>query len=399
MLNKQDYQAAFSKVTASGETYRRVMNMTKYSKRKSAGRRVAVLIAAVIALMAIAVTAFASEYVQNWFASYFAEKGDAELSQTQVEFIEANVQNINDVQTQDGWTVELRSAITDGTTAYIVFYVKGPEDIDLTDWTDDQGNVQGQILFGNEGMPGYLTSAVEYFTFPEEVTYGCWGETWLEDGDGLCYTKNLLITLSPDMTRSRVNPFGSEAVYQFRFENIVWSYTDTAYEQELREGKYAGKDGVMYTEEEIKRIYRWDVLAEGVWEFDISFALPEDGGEYVELLTSPVSTTASIFRRVGEEITDYVTVEETVTLTSVQLRHLSVTFTYAECNGAADFDFWEGDQVTRPRVVLKDGTVLMLLPHGNTGNGSVTMETEQPIVFEDVAYILMADGTIIEMPE
>ena len=48
---------------------------------------------------------------------------------------------------------------------------------------------------------------------------------------------------------------------------------------------------------------------------------------------------------------------------------------------------------------MLDGTTLRLQPHGNSGNGSVTFIAEQPIVFEDVDYLLLADGTIIDMPE
>ena len=107
----------------------------------------------------------------------------------------------------------------------------------------------------------------------------------------------------------------------------------------------------MYTEEEMRKINRWELLAEGVWEFDVTFAQTEQSGESVELLTAPVHTTASIFRRVGEEITDYETVEESVMLISVQMRHLSVTFSYAQCSGVTDFDLWKGDQIIRPQVM------------------------------------------------
>lgn len=399
MFNEKAYREVFSQVTASEDTIRRVMNMTKERKQKRHARSLAriALVAAVVALMAVTVSA--AETIQSWFVSFFAGKGGSGLSQGQVEYIEENAMPIADSQTQDGWTVELRSAISDGTTAYVIFHITGPEDMDLTEWTDAEGNVTGQILFGNSGMPGYMTGAADFFTFPAEVKYGSWNQTWLEDSDGLYNTQDLLVRLNPSMKRSTIDPFGREAVYHFRFENIVWSYKDMAYEEELRNGKYAGQNGVRYTEEEMQRLYRWDVLAEGVWEFEICFAQPEDSGETVELLSSPVTTTASIWRWGGEEIAGYATVEETITLTSVKLGHLSLTFTYADCGGMADFDLWEGEQVKYPQVVLKDGTMLVLLSHGNSGNGTVTLETQQPIVFEEVDYILMADGTRIEMPE
>lgn len=398
MFDEKEYQKVFSKVTASREVYRRVMTMTSNRKAKKGGWTLAraALVAAVVSLLAVTVSA--SETVQNWFVSFFADKTQGQLSQGQVEYIEENVQNIQNSQTQNGWTVELRSAIQDGTSAYIIFHIEGPEDVDLTAWKDEQGNVLGQVLFGNTGQMSCLSGVSSYFTFPEEIKYGNWGEKWLKDDDGLPYTVDLLFYLNPDMVRSEIDPFGSEAVYHFCFENIVWFYQNMDYYRELMDGKYAGQNGVMLTDEETERLYCYDTLAEGVWEFDITFSTSESSGEYVELLAQNVTTQAPVFRRVGGEIVDYETVVDAVTLTSVELRHLSVTFAYEDCDGVPDFWQYEEDQEVWPYVVLKDGTELALLPHGASGNGIVTMEIAQPVVFEEVDHIRLVDGTVIPMP-
>ena len=399
MIRKQDYQAVFSQITASGETYRRVLNMTKHSTQKHTGRRIAVLIAAVIALVAMAVTAFASEYVQNWFVSFFADRSDAELTQNQVAYIEENVQNINDAQIQDGWTVELRSAIHDGTTAYVVFMIKGPEGMDLSQWTDEQGNIWGNFIFGNMSAKSQRNGTSDLLTWSGNVLLDSWGMTWINDGDNLPNTRSLLFRLNPNMSKAKVDPFGNDAVYHFHMENIIWESEDREYLMELKNGKYAGETSVMYTPEEIEKLYCEELLAEGIWDFTICFGdWGDDISEYVELLTEPQDTRSNVFRSFGPEIENFGTVEDTVTLTSVRMRHLTVRFCYKSIDGIPDFELFNGDEILRPCIVLKDGTRVKLLPHSNGGNGAVTLDAEIPIVFEDVDYILMADGTIIEMP-
>ena len=73
MFNKKDYQDTFSQVTASEETYRRVMRMSN-RKSKKGGRTLSriVLIAAIVALLAV--TASAAGYVRSWFTTYFSDK-------------------------------------------------------------------------------------------------------------------------------------------------------------------------------------------------------------------------------------------------------------------------------------------------------------------------------------
>ena len=98
MFNEKEYRNAFSHVTASPEAYRRVLRMVKRKHRVSTHRRTGILIAAIVAMMGLAVTAFASEFIQNWFVSFFAEKNKSALTQEQVNYIEENAQNINEVQ-------------------------------------------------------------------------------------------------------------------------------------------------------------------------------------------------------------------------------------------------------------------------------------------------------------
>lgn len=280
MIAKNEYVAMFSQVTASDGLTRRVMTMKQEQKanitRRSLGR--IALAAALIALMVLSVSA--SEEVQNWFISFFADINRGRLTQEQVEYIEENAETMLDSQTHNGWTVEMHSAIRDDTKAYIIFRIEGPENVDLSKWTDEEGMLQGQLMFGNSLIP---LNKEFYFSLGEHLWTGGWGETWQEDGDGLPYTANLVFHLEPDVTKDDKEAFGPETVYHFRFEDIVWFWTDLEYQQEhekimQEEGRHK------LTEEEIRRLHLVETLAEGVWEFEISFSqLKYVPGETLEM--------------------------------------------------------------------------------------------------------------------
>ena len=95
MFSEQEYRNTFSHVTASKEVHGRILRMAKRKYRAPMYRRTAILIAVVMTMMALSVTAFASEYIQNWFVSFFAEKNNSGLTQEQVNYIEENALNIN----------------------------------------------------------------------------------------------------------------------------------------------------------------------------------------------------------------------------------------------------------------------------------------------------------------
>lgn len=396
MFNKRDYQGAFSKVTASEETYRRVMNMAN-QKRKHTGRGIVrkALIAAVIVSM-LAVTAGAVEYVSGWLAVHFSDNHAKPLSGSQMEYLEENEQKINETQVRDAWTVELRSAIQDGTTAYIIIGVSGPEGVDLEPEIVD-GVMQEVFTPGNGGMVGAMSGAPDIISCSEGVIWSQLGFSWEEDGDGKDNTKNYVIQIYPDMERSSVDPFGKDAEYYLHFENIVREYEDEAYRQELMNGKYKGQTDIMFTHEETMRLRCAEVLAEGVWDFTVSFAEREEQG--VELLTESVTVVANIFRKVGPNIEDYVHVDDDVTITSFVLRPLSATICYEECNGGPNFTATANGKDRHIYAVMQDGSKIELFNYGTSGVGYSVLEAETPIVLAEVDYVLMADGTKLMMPQ
>lgn len=400
MFDKQDYVDMFSNITASEGTYQEVMNMTKEKKQVFPGkRRMAVLIAAVLLLTLMTVTAFASEEISGWFRSYFSRNGQ-ELSGEQIEYLKENEQIIGQAQSIDGWTVELRSVIHDERMGYVILGVTGPEEAVIQPELDENENRVGDFNFGNFTTSAFEKGAPDLVTPSRGIAFGSWGVCWSEDGDGLANTKNFVITLNPDLDRSSVDPFGADASYTIHLEDIVWEYQNLLYYQELMDEKYASSVHTMLTNAETQELYCEELLAEGSWEFTVSFANDEiQSGEYVELLTQPVSTKATVFYRDGNEITDYDSLDRQIQLTSVQMRHLTVSFGCSEAVGIFGLSRNDGDEVIYPCVVLKDGTEILLMPYGSYSAGWVILEAKAPIVFEEVSHIRMADGAVIPMPE
>lgn len=266
---EKEYREVFSQVKASDGLTRRVMNMKQEpAKTRNFFARVA-LIAAVLAVMAVTVSA--SENLQNWFINFFASINRDGLTPEQVEYIEENTRTILDSQTHNGWTVELHSAIRGENLVYIIFRIEGPEDVDLSKWTDEAGNLRGQVTFGNSEIPAYLDGLDLFFDFDENVEHGGWGYYWMDDGDGKAYTEILVFHLEPGTMHDGLEAFGEETVYHFRFQDIIWYWHDMEYTQTLNREKYPGQGTFEYTEEEQRKIHRWETLAEGIWEFEISF--------------------------------------------------------------------------------------------------------------------------------
>lgn len=99
-------------------------------------RRRLVLIAAMIALSLLLVGCTVA-YVNGWFTDFFAGRSETPLSSEQIEFIQENEQIIQETQAKGDWTVELKSAMNDGSTAYIIIGVTAPADISLEDTIQD----------------------------------------------------------------------------------------------------------------------------------------------------------------------------------------------------------------------------------------------------------------------
>lgn len=350
------------------------------------------LVAALIALMLLLVGCVA--YTQGWFVDFFANRSETPLTDSQIELIQENEQIINETQTRNGWTVELRSALTDGNKAYLILGIAAPEGIDLI-IEPVEGEYRERISLYQEGFP------VGTLERPEGVGLLAVTTSWQDDGDGLDNTHNYVIEIEPDLSACTAEPFGPEAEWSIRFDQIVRSYDDEEYKQHLLDTKYKGDYGVMFTHEETQRIHQEEVLAEGDWEFTVTFADQEQNKQENELLKAPIELEADILRRYGDEIWETAYFREDITVTSVLLQPLSINVTYADCDGSPLLWFRDEnlfvEEDVYPCAVMRDGTVMTLRGWASGSDGHMLLESEVPVIWEEADHIRFADGTKLYM--
>ncbi len=91
---KEEYKKTFQQVTASQETYERVMQMTNKKSRRLVGRTAVKVLLAAVLVLGLAITVSASETIQNWFVSFFADSNRNGLTDSQITYLEDNTQVI-----------------------------------------------------------------------------------------------------------------------------------------------------------------------------------------------------------------------------------------------------------------------------------------------------------------
>lgn len=372
------------------------------TKKKISPKR-ALLIAAMIALMLLLVGCTVA-YVQGWFVGFFSTKSETPLSDSQIALIEENEQTINEGESQNGWTVELRSALKDNNKAYIIIGISAPEGIDLEPEIVDNSIIE-QFTPGNEWPAKMPDNTTELVTYPAGVIPYSMQTSWQEDGDGKDNTKNYVIQIEPNMAASSIDPFGATAEWKIHIENIVRTYDDEEYKQELLNTKYKGDYGVMFTHEETKRIKQQEVLVEGIWDFTVTFTKENPGQDKGELLKSPIITTVEIPWRYGEDLWNVADVRKEITVTSIRLDPFSVKVSYEPIGqgwGWPNIYFDDGDLDHNDYIcascILKDGSKITLHDWGNGGEGEEhykLLEPDSPLVLEEVQCIQMPDGTKI----
>lgn len=362
---EQDYKAVFSKVTASEDTYRRVMNMAREKKKHRITGVVSKALIAAVLISLLAVTASASELVRNWFVSYFNSESEEPLSQEQVEFIVKNEQHLDESQTKNGWTIELRSAIADGMKGYIMLGVTAPENISLAEIPEKSQNVYYGP--GNDFLPKSSDAVLSCSAYPDiGGVVANIGSRWQEDGDGLSNTLNYVIDVTPDVELAEVDPFGSDAKWHIHIADLVYGFPEQT------------------------------VLAEGIWDFDFTFE--KDKAE-IQLLAEPAKIKGWACLPNGTEI------QAEVTVTSVTLRPFGVTVYYGDDSDGLDYgrtgvNFTDTESGRAPwYAVMKDGSKMELLSAGgNPIERYQYLEAELPIMLQNVAYLQLNDGTRIPIP-
>ena len=322
-------------------------------------RKFAALMAAVIAVTAMTVTAFAAEDIAGWFKQYFSRNAENGLTPGQIEYLDEHEQIVDESQSHNGYSLKLKSVLSDGYTVYATVGLTAPENITHEDL---------KKLWGSD---------IDLYIRDMEPNYS-WMMDVCDDGDGLENTVDLFFELTPE-------EWNTGTILTIHIKSLQKHVWNEEYEQELMETKYAGQENIMFTDEEAAKIHQTVTLAEGPWEFNID--LGEIEPEVLELVSEPITVqTCYGFKEDGTDLF------KDVNVTSFILSPLSATI-QTDCDYAPDFAAG-GRQVY---VVMADGSRIELIPNVG-GGGAQRFRTASPIVLSEVDHVLLSDGTKLTVP-
>ena len=256
-----------------------------------------------------------------------------------------------DAETQDGYTIQVKSVETDGWIARITLSITAPEGTIISRNTAP-GFEEERFHIGPTNLDNFKPAADRYAS-----ASGGWNVQ--EDGDGLDNTQDLVMEARYSMEDGSA-PFASGKTWIIHFEDLVGNYWDST-----------------------KSEFAATPLATGEWTFEITF--DETNGDYneIELLTVPAEIGVSVGWK-----PDGTDVVENVTVNSIKLRKYSLTITH-DGPEHVDFSFINGQRMF---AVMKDGSEIEIL-----GTGGV-YQAHGEIDFEQLDYIQLADGTKLTIP-
>ena len=250
-------------------------------------------------------------------------------------------------QTQNGFTLELKSAETDGQRMRITLGVTAPEGVSLTKVTKEGYEDSSLHLTSGNDSRNSLTTNAQLHSSGGRYSAGLY-----DDGDGLDNTANWVMTRRYSGPREDRNA-------QVIFPDQEWSL----YIEDLVAAFWNGEtmqDETLWT-------------AEGVWSFDISFQ--DCDFRSLECVQEPVTFSAVIgWDENGNDAYD------DVTLTSFTLRSLGASVAFQDYTG----ELIDYKNQAYPMVVLRDGRQIRL---------NESLEAETPIPLDDVDHVLLINGT------
>lgn len=344
--------------------------------KKFTGRRVWLVAAMFVLAMTLMGCTVAYAYTQGWFGNYYSLQSEQPLSEEQITYLNENEQVVNQAQTRDGWTVELRSAITDGTKGLIILGVTAPEGTSL------------ETRYTEEGVTYSRLDMVEQWSKPVIYPEGIQEDviTWffMDDGDGRENTENFIIEVQPKPDEGSRRPFDTNVEWKVKLDDIVRITDDVELLKEIsdEQGQYCYEGPVNSTE----------VLLEGEWEFTFCFRGEKEEEAGREWLNENIVTKGYIYK-LGEN-GKYAYFLEDVIVTSVKLNPLSATISYSFEGLYPAFE-WEGSHVF---AVMKDGSEIMLEDNWSRWDGYNVLKARSPILVDEVAHIRLADGSILPAP-
>lgn len=246
---------------------------------------------------------------------------------------------ISQEATQNGYTLRLKSAVSDGYVLRVLLGVEAPEGMALP--------TSGHLIFAN--FNGELLS-------PEgSPLLGGGSITAVDDGDEKENTADLHVLFS----------------YVIPYEDAPFALGDTwnLHLVDIVHSDWSVETGLIQ-----------DTLAEGEWLFPITFDEMTLNSQEIELLPSPITAKAST-----GWLMDGTDVMEAFQISSIRLRSQSIRLT-SDASTGADFFYHSG---TSSYVVMKDGSRVNIL----------NQDFMDPIDLDQADHILLADGTVIPVPK
>ena len=244
------------------------------------------------------------------------------------------------VQTQNGYTIEVKQVFTDGQRVAITLGLTAPEDVDLEQYLNE---------------PGLFFSRQNFEPITGDIYSGSGALDRREDNDGKANTVEFFGVIERNVGDGMAYPQG--VTCNLYLENL-----------------YAGPWGDPFDA---------PLFVEGVWNFNITM---EDGDwREIEFVREPITTKVSTgWDASGNDVF------EDVTLTSLKLRGFGGSFTSTWEGGGLDLADYRGGKF--PTVVLKDGTQIRL-------NGSLGIYDHEDqgklIPLDDVDHLVLVDGMVL----
>lgn len=265
-------------------------------------------------------------------------------------------------ETQDGYTLKMKSMKTDGNVVRIRLSVTAPEGTVISRNPHEGFEaVDYRLRFADFNMiPGEKGSL--YKKRKVVSTNGGWNME--EDNDGLDNTADLVLEFFAEMEDGS-DAFGWGTGWDIWLEDIVGFYWDDQ-----------------------KHDFEEETLAQGGWHLDAGFN--ERNGDYrkIEFVEEPITMQAIT----GWEM-DGTDVFNEVQVTSFTLRTMSAAIKY-DYDAAVDFTRYDMPMY----VVMRDGTHIPFVGVGG-GLGTTWYIMESHVNVDEVDYVVLMDGTRLEVPE
>lgn len=311
-----------------------------------------ILLVATILISLLGLRVYAAEnilptdyWLYYFFSGQTASNSTEALTENQQDVSDHAFVRIDQSVEYSGYTVTLESGISDGKRLLLKYVITAPEGVILD---GDSYSLEGRSSIASQNYSAY-----------------CQSGKFLDDGTpsdnsvSFLWEEIIMVPTEADFSIS------DDTKWQFHLDSIV---------------EHRSSNGEL-TE---------NILAEGSWDFSVTFSEDFLAIRSVELLEHPIRCSA---KRSWRDKRFAIKVK----VTSVELRPLSATI----CHRKPLTGDWEGVMLDPIYLVLKDGSRIEARFKMSVNRGSYTEDTclfDRPISIDDIAYVDYPYAGKIAMP-